>query len=451
MTRVLDEGWLSAVLVTVAATRAFDGAFWPSLATAVAVMAIASFVLVGVSPRTLGHQHADKVALATARPVLVALTVLSPLARLLVTLGNAVTPGEGYKDGPFDSEAELREFVDLAEDSDLIEADERRMIHSVFELGDTIVREVMVPRTDMITIDGYKSLHQAMNLFVRSGYSRVPVIGENSDDLVGLLYFKDVVRRTLTGDADAIAISEVMRDLAFVPESKPVDALLKEMQRDRVHFAVVIDEYGGTAGIVTMEDIVEEIVGEIDDEHDTDEDPDLVLRPDGGFDAEARRAGFGVMVGCMLGTSLGMAPAVLAAQGTAFADLDGPLLLANDRDNGLRYEGSLVYPPDAAATAAPADDPATTGAAASTTPATRREQRVQTSGGQSSVGGNPDDDYLGLGISKKTFMYLVGGVIGLILLVVILVLLLNGNGKVTKAPTSSGPQITQQFDRGTLS
>jgi len=258
----------AAVLVTVAATRAFDGAFWPSLATAVAVMAIASFVLVGVSPRTLGHQHADKVALATARPVLVALTVLSPLARLLVTLGNAVTPGEGYKDGPFDSEAELREFVDLAEDSDLIEADERRMIHSVFELGDTIVREVMVPRTDMITIDGYKSLHQAMNLFVRSGYSRVPVIGENSDDLVGLLYFKDVVRRTLTGDADAIAISEVMRDLAFVPESKPVDALLKEMQRDRVHFAVVIDEYGGTAGIVTMEDIVEEIVGEIDDEYD---------------------------------------------------------------------------------------------------------------------------------------------------------------------------------------
>ena len=194
--------------------------------------------------------------------------MLSPLARLLVTLGNAVTPGEGYKDGPFDSEAELREFVDLAEDSDLIEADERRMIHSVFELGDTIVREVMVPRTDMITIDGYKSLHQAMNLFVRSGYSRVPVIGENSDDLVGLLYFKDVVRRTLTGDADAIAISEVMRDLAFVPESKPVDALLKEMQRDRVHFAVVIDEYGGTAGIVTMEDIVEEIVGEIDDEYD---------------------------------------------------------------------------------------------------------------------------------------------------------------------------------------
>lgn len=257
----------AAVLVTVAATRIFDY-FWPALITAVAVMAVVSFVLVGVSPRTLGHQHADAVALAASRPLLVALKVLSPLARMLVALGNAVTPGEGYREGPFDSEAELREFVDLAEDSDLIEADERRMIHSVFELGDTIVREVMVPRTDMIVIDGHKSLRQAMNLFVRSGFSRVPVVGENTDDIVGLLYFKDVVRRHLTGEAEEIRISEVMRDMAFVPESKPVDALLKEMQRDRVHFAIVVDEYGGTAGLVTMEDIVEEIVGEIDDEYD---------------------------------------------------------------------------------------------------------------------------------------------------------------------------------------
>ena len=257
----------AAVLVTVAATRAFDG-FWPSLVTAVAVMAVVSFVLVGVSPRTLGRQHSDAVALAASRPTLVALKLLSPLARLLVALGNAVTPGEGYREGPFDSEAELREFVDLAEDSDLIEADERRMIHSVFELGDTIVREVMVPRTDMITIDADKSLRQAMNLFVRSGFSRVPVIGDSTDDIVGLLYFKDAVRRQLTGDAEVIRIGEVMRDMAFVPESKPVDALLKEMQRMRVHFAAVIDEYGGTAGLVTMEDIVEEIVGEIDDEYD---------------------------------------------------------------------------------------------------------------------------------------------------------------------------------------
>ena len=257
----------AAVLLTIAATRVFSG-FWPALITATAAMALASFILVGVSPRTLGRQHADTVAVIGAGPVLLALRVLSPLARLLVGFGNVVTPGQGYRNGPFDSEAELREFVDLAEDSDLIEADERRMIHSVFELGDTITREVMLPRTDMITIDVDKSLRQAMNLFVRSGFSRVPVIGDNTDDVVGLLYFKDVVRRHLSGDTEDTPLTDVMRPMAFVPESKPVDDLLKEMQRDRVHFAIVVDEYGGTAGLVTMEDIVEEIVGEIDDEYD---------------------------------------------------------------------------------------------------------------------------------------------------------------------------------------
>lgn len=256
----------AAVLFTVAATRLFNG-FWPALVTAVFVTALASFVLVGVSPRTLGRQHSDAVALACARPLLWTLRPLSPLARMLVGVGNVVTPGEGYRNGPFDTEAELREFVDLAEDTDLIEEDERRMIHSVFDLGDTITREVMLPRTDMITIDSDRSLHQAMNLFVRSGFSRVPVVGESTDDILGVLYFKDVVRRHLTGDTDT-ELTDVMRPVAFVPESKPIDDLLKEMQTERVHFAIVVDEYGGTAGLVTMEDIVEEIVGEIDDEYD---------------------------------------------------------------------------------------------------------------------------------------------------------------------------------------
>ena len=279
----------AAVLVTVAATRAFDGAFWPSLATAVAVMAIASFVLVGVSPRTLGHQHADKVALATARPVLVALTVLSPLARLLVTLGNAVTPGEGYKDGPFDSEAELREFVDLAEDSDLIEADERRMIHSVFELGDTIVREVMVPRTDVVTIDADHTLGQAMALFLRSGNSRIPVIGDDADDIRGMLHLKDVTRALHhDGAATDTPVTEVMRDVRFVPESKSVATLLQELQRESTHVAVVVDEYGGTAGLVTLEDLIEEIVGEIYDEDDHPDRPEVEFVAPGVYSVDAR-------------------------------------------------------------------------------------------------------------------------------------------------------------------
>ena len=180
-----------------------------------------------------------------------------------------MTPGRGYRDGPFESEAELRDLVDMAEESLLIEAGERQMIHSVFELGDTVVREVMVPRTDMVTMDQDKTLRQAMSLFLRSGFSRIPVVGDGPDDVLGLLYFKDVARRVYAdADAGALPAHHQMRPAQYIPESKPIDDLLREMQRDQNHFAVVIDEYGGTAGLVTIEDILEEIVGEIDDEYD---------------------------------------------------------------------------------------------------------------------------------------------------------------------------------------
>ncbi|WP_265447260.1 hemolysin family protein [Flexivirga meconopsidis] len=258
----------AAVLVTLAMREAFDS-FWIALLIAIAVMALVSFVLVGVSPRTLGRQHAIGFALATAPGVLWLHRVLSPVARALVALGNAVTPGRGYRDGPFDSEAELREYVDLATDSALIEDDERKMIQSVFELDTTVARELMVPRTDMITIDRDKTLGQAMSLFLRSGFSRVPVTDGSPDDIEGALYFKDVAERVIGHEAMLRQpVTEVMRDVTFVPDSKPADDLLREMQTARRHFAIVIDEYGGTAGLVTLEDIVEEVVGEIDDEYD---------------------------------------------------------------------------------------------------------------------------------------------------------------------------------------
>ena len=260
----------AAVLITLAVVDADAvSGFWPDLLISIGIMAVVSFVVVGVSPRTLGRQHADRVALLTA-PLLVLLRrVLGPVARLLVLLANAVTPGRGYRDGPFESEAELRDLVDMAGESSLIEAGEREMIHSVFELGDTVVREVMVPRTDMVTMDQDKTLRQAMSLFLRSGFSRIPVVGEGPDDVLGLLYFKDVARRVYA-DADAAArpVHHQMRPAKYIPESKPIDDLLREMQRDQNHFAVVIDEYGGTAGLVTIEDILEEIVGEIADEYD---------------------------------------------------------------------------------------------------------------------------------------------------------------------------------------
>ncbi|TPG19576.1 hemolysin family protein [Pedococcus bigeumensis] len=279
--RVVAES-TTAVLITLGAIDLVDG-FWRRLLIAIGMMALVSFVVVGVSPRTLGRQHSDSVALL-ASPLIVGLrTFLGPVARVLIALGNAVTPGRGYRDGPFQSESELRDLVDLAGESSVIEAGEREMIHSVFELGDTVAREVMVPRTDMVTIDGEKSLRSAMSLFLRSGFSRIPVVGDGSDDILGLLYFKDVVRRVNADhESGSLPVTAQMRPMHYVPESKPVDDLLREMQRDQSHFAVVVDEYGGTAGLVTIEDIIEEIVGEIADEYDR-EAPGVEDLGDGTF------------------------------------------------------------------------------------------------------------------------------------------------------------------------
>jgi CBS domain containing-hemolysin-like protein len=236
-------------------------------------MLVVSFVVIGVAPRTLGRQHSETVALLSAAPLHAFETVLGPIPQLLILVGNALTPGRGFREGPFSTETELRELVDIAEASAVIESGERKMIHSVFELGDTTAREVMVPRNDVVFIEHFKNLRQTMSLFLRSGFSRVPVIGENLDDIRGFAYLKDIVRRDFEApDVEFTQpVEEIMRPAHYVPESKPVDALLSEMQARRQHIAVVVDEYGGTAGLITIEDILEEIVGEITDEYDPDE------------------------------------------------------------------------------------------------------------------------------------------------------------------------------------
>ncbi|HXL88174.1 MAG TPA: hemolysin family protein [Streptosporangiaceae bacterium] len=177
---------------------------------------------------------------------------------------------------------ELAGLVDYLETRDGIEPGEREMVRSVFELGDTIVREVMVPRTDMVFIEADKTVEQAMSLSLRSGFSRVPVAGENTDDVVGIAYLKDLVAWSHEHVAEAATekVATAMRPASFVPDSKPVDELLRQMQARRIHLAIVIDEYGGTAGLVTIEDILEEIVGEITDEYDNEQPP--VERLDGG-------------------------------------------------------------------------------------------------------------------------------------------------------------------------
>jgi CBS domain containing-hemolysin-like protein len=261
----------ATVLVTIVA-RAQFGTHWPVTLLTVLVMVVVSYALVGVGPRTIGRQHPNTVALAGAGGVRILGRIFNPLASLLILFGNAVTPGRGFRDGPFASEVELRELVDMAEERGVVEHGERQMIQSVFELGDTIAREVMVPRTEVVWIEKTKTVPQALALALRSGFSRIPVTGENADDVVGVAYLKDLARRAQDADRSrTTTVEEVMRQVSYVPESKPVDELLREMQAKRTHIAIVIDEYGGTAGLVTIEDILEEIVGEITDEYDKDE------------------------------------------------------------------------------------------------------------------------------------------------------------------------------------
>jgi CBS domain containing-hemolysin-like protein len=279
---------VATVLVTVAMLDLIDRV-WVAMVAASVTMIVVSYIAIGVSPRTLGRQHPAPIALAAARLVHPLARFLGPLPQLLIMVGNALTPGKGFRDGPFASEAELRELVDLAEENQLIEDRERAMIHSVFELSDTIVREVMVPRTDVVFIERDKTLRQALSLALRSGFSRIPVIGEGTDDVLGVAYLKDLVRRTYVHrDGESVEkVESVMRPAVFVPESKPVDELLREMQAQQTHVAIVVDEYGGTAGLVTIEDVLEEIVGEITDEYDV-ETALVEELPDGALRVSAR-------------------------------------------------------------------------------------------------------------------------------------------------------------------
>jgi CBS domain containing-hemolysin-like protein len=238
---------------------------YPAFVITAAAMSVLIYVAAGLVPLALGRRNAVRVASAAAAVLQPVVRLLGPLPRLLAVA--ASTAGtRGWRDRGADPEGEQRR---------LIEPDERAMIHSVFELGDTIVREVMVPRTDIVFVERDKTLRQALSLALRSGFSRIPVIGENEDDVVGIAYLKDIASRiTEHREGESVEkVSSVMRPATFVPESKPVDELLREMQTRQIHLAIVIDEYGGTAGLVTIEDILEEIVGEIADEYDREQPP----------------------------------------------------------------------------------------------------------------------------------------------------------------------------------
>ncbi len=277
-------------IATLIGMETIDAALWVQVLVPVILMVLIAYIVTGVAPRTLGQQHAESIALAAQAPARFLAGLLSPLASLLILIGNAITPGKGYRQGPFVSQAELRELLDQAGADLVIEDEERQMLHSVFELGDTLVREVMVPRTEMVWLERSKSLRQALSLGLRSGFSRIPVVGDNLDDVVGVVYLKDITRRVFEHrDAErSEQVDSVMRQAHFVPDSKRADDLLRDLQASRVHMAIVVDEYGGTAGLVTIEDILEEIVGEIADEYDTAEIPDVETLGEGRYRINAR-------------------------------------------------------------------------------------------------------------------------------------------------------------------
>ncbi|WP_256446875.1 hemolysin family protein [Arthrobacter sp. ES1] len=278
----------SAVAVTVLLTSLLDNV-WLSGLIATGVMALLGFVIVGVSPRQLGRVHSAGLVRFSAPVIRWLCWVLGPIPGWLVTLGSAVAPGAPADNEAFFSEEEFRELVDRATESDVIEDNEAELIQSVFDFGDTLVRSVMVPRTDILSIDSGSSLHRAMSLFLLSGYSRIPVIGENTDQVLGIVYLKDVasVIHNLGADEVPPVVDELAREVRYVPDSKAVSELLRELQKESTHVAIVIDEYGGTAGLVTLEDLIEEIVGEIVDEYDT-ESAEAVELGDGSYRVSAR-------------------------------------------------------------------------------------------------------------------------------------------------------------------
>jgi putative hemolysin len=277
----------AATLVGFVAHDVF-GAWGVAVATAVEVVFI--FVVAEAVPKTWAIQHPNRSAIWSAPPVdaLAKLPPLRLLARGLIGIANVLTPGRGLRRGPFVSEQELLTMADVAVAEDVIEGGERALIHSIIEFGDTVVREVRVPRPDMVAVEADKTIAEVLELAIAEGKSRIPVFEEGIDDITGIVFTKDLVRMARDEDASA-PVRSVARPAHFVPETKRVAELMREMQDEKFHMAIVVDEYGGTAGLVTLEDLIEELVGEIVDEYDVEE-PLIEYLPNGDSRVNARMA-----------------------------------------------------------------------------------------------------------------------------------------------------------------
>lgn len=277
--------FVGATMIGIVARHRF-GALGVAGVTLVEVMIV--FVLAEASPKTWAIQHGERAALLAA-PVVHAFVTPLPvrvLANALIWMSNLIIPGAGLKEGPFVSEEELLALADVAEAEEVIEDEERALIHSIIEFGDTVAREVRVPRPDMVAVEGRDRVTDVLEVAIAAGYSRIPVYEQGIDDIVGIAYVKDIMRASRDGRSE-VAVRELVRPAHFVPETKRVSELMREMQRGKFHMAIVVDEYGGTSGLVTLEDLIEELVGEIVDEFDVEE-PQVEWLPNGDSRVNAR-------------------------------------------------------------------------------------------------------------------------------------------------------------------
>jgi CBS domain containing-hemolysin-like protein len=339
----------SAVLVTLALASVLED-WWLTLILAALIMTAVSFVLVGASPRSVGRVHSRPLLRTTAQLVHGIRVLIGPIANALVALGNRVTPGRPKTVATFTSEEQLLSMVDEATELDVLEEDDRELIHSIFEFNDTVVREIMVPRTDMVTIEATATIGEGMGLFLSKGISRAPVTGRDSDEIEGILYLRDLARLVYerARETDS-SVGRLARPALFVPESQKADALLRQMQVESNHLAMVVDEYGGIAGLVTLEDLIEELVGDISDEYDRDvaeyeELEDGVFRVSARLPVDELGDLFGIelddddvdSVGGLLTKTLGRLP-----ERGSVAQVSG-LVLTADRIEGRRKRISTV-------------------------------------------------------------------------------------------------------------
>ena len=268
----------SAVLVAILAEKT-----WSSSVVTIAslVWVLIYFVFVEAMSKTFGIQSSDRVSLALSPIVYLLGRLLSYPTRLLIGLANTLLPGKGLREGPFVSEGDIRSMAEVGHEEGSIHEDERELIHSIFEFGDTIAREVMVPRPDIVAVEDTESLRDVQALVLEHGYSRIPVYREDLDDVIGIVFAKDVLKALHQGKTD-MPLADIVRTPRWVPESKKVADLLREMQREKFHLALVTDEYGSVTGIISLEDLLEELVGEITDEYDREE-PEVVEVSDGVY------------------------------------------------------------------------------------------------------------------------------------------------------------------------